>query len=66
MDCGPLTDPQFGSVTLTPGTDFGSVAAYACNTGYEPSITTDRTCLGSGMWSEDMPTCSREWERRYS
>ncbi|XP_064397052.1 sushi, von Willebrand factor type A, EGF and pentraxin domain-containing protein 1-like isoform X2 [Halichondria panicea] len=58
VDCGPLADPQFGFVTLTPGTDFGSVAAYACNTGYEPSSTTDRTCLGSGVWSGDMPTCS--------
>ncbi|XP_064397056.1 sushi, von Willebrand factor type A, EGF and pentraxin domain-containing protein 1-like isoform X3 [Halichondria panicea] len=58
VDCGLLTDPQFGSVTLTPGTGLGSVTTYACNTGYEPSSTTDRTCLGSGVWSGDMPTCS--------
>ena len=56
MDCGDLSDPSNGQVTLT-GTTFGSTATYECNTGFTLMGNMERTCQDDGNWSENEPTC---------
>ena len=59
VDCGTLTDPQNGEVTLT-ATTFMSTATYSCNSGYILSENETRTCEASGTWSDTAPTCDRK------
>ena len=56
VDCGSLTDPANGAVSLT-NTTYNSVATYSCNNGYNLVGDTTRTCQASGSWSETAPTC---------
>ncbi|CAI8036489.1 CUB and sushi domain-containing protein 1 [Geodia barretti] len=56
VDCGSLTDPVNGAVTVT-NTTFNSTATYSCNDGYSLVGDTTRTCLTSASWSGDEPTC---------
>ena len=57
VDCGSLTDPANGQVTLIAGTTFGKTATYSCNTGYNLVGDSIRTCQSSGNWSGSAPTC---------
>ena len=57
VDCGNLTDPANGQVTLTAGTTFGLTATYRCNTGYTLVGDSTRTCQVTGNWSGSAPTC---------
>ncbi len=59
VDCGPLTDPTNGFVTV-PITTFGSTATYTCITGYTVTGDMTRTCGAGGMWSGSDPTCTRK------
>ena len=56
VDCGNLTDPANGRVTLTE-TTFGQTATYSCNTGYNLVGNSTRTCQATGEWSRSAPTC---------
>ena len=57
VDCGNLTDPVNGSVTLTAGTTFRQTAIYSCNTDYNLVGNSSRTCQATGEWSGSAPTC---------
>ena len=57
VDCGDLSDPANGSVTLTTGTTLGQTATYSCNTGYGLVGDSTRTCQATGNWSGSEPTC---------
>ena len=59
MMCEQLSDPAFGSVSHS-GTSLGSTAEYSCNSGYNLSGVSTRTCLDPGTWSGNPPTCERE------
>src|SRR5262249_28751942 len=55
--CAPnLTAPTNGTVTPTSGTT-GTVATYACNTGFTLSGSAMRTCQTDGTWGGSAPTC---------
>ena len=56
VDCGSLTDPVNGAVTVT-NTTFNSTATYSCNDGYSLVGDTTITCLASASWSGGEPTC---------
>ncbi|CAI8041016.1 Sushi, von Willebrand factor type A, EGF and pentraxin domain-containing protein 1, partial [Geodia barretti] len=56
VDCGSLTDPVNGTISLT-GTAFNSTATYSCNDGYSLVGDTTITCLASGLWSGEPPLC---------
>ena len=56
VDCGPLDDPENGTVFIF-GTMFGSAAFYSCFTGYVLVGASFRICLASGNWSGSAPTC---------
>ena len=66
IDCGGLSDPANGQVTISPGlvdlTGVGATATYTCNssTGYMLVGTAMRTCQDSGQWSGMAPTCIRK------
>ena len=56
MNCGGLNGPENGGVDVS-NTIFDSTATYSCNDGYNLVGDTTRTCLASGSWSGDDPTC---------
>ena len=58
VDCGSLTDPANGNVTLNAGTKFEQTATYSCNTGYNLVGDSTRTCQATGEWSGSAPTCA--------
>ena len=59
IDCGNLTDPLQGFVSINE-TSFGSAANYTCLDGYELNGNMSRVCLDSGVWSGNDPTCDRK------
>lgn len=62
--CPELSNPEFGSVTLT-GRTIGSNATYTCDSGYALEGSTTRVCerldVNSAGWSADAPTCQRTY-----
>ena len=58
VDCGDLTDPDNGAVSLS-GTTYNSVATYSCDSGYVLMGDDMRTCLDTGVWSGSAPTCGK-------
>ncbi|XP_052245376.1 CUB and sushi domain-containing protein 3-like isoform X2 [Dreissena polymorpha] len=58
LDCGNLTAPGNGSL-IQNGSLYESVVDYTCNNGYYIVGTRTRTCLDSGRWSGQTPTCAR-------
>ena len=56
IDCGPLGHPDNGRMSLS-GTTYNSVATYSCDSGYGLIGNNTRTCLGTGNWSGEEPTC---------
>lgn len=63
VNCGELQDPDFGSVAFTT-TTFRSNATYTCDDGYLLNGTALRTCQADRNWSEEEPSCQREWPHR--
>ena len=59
INCGDLSDPSNGQVTLT-GTTFGSTATYECDSGSILVGSLERTCQDDGNWSGTDPTCDGE------
>ena len=57
LDCGELQHPSFGSVTLTSGTTYNSVATYTCDVGYYRVGDGTRTCTSVGAWDGQPPIC---------
>ena len=56
-DCGPLATLTDGSVSLSSGTTFDSVATFNCDTGYTLSGAATRTCQANSVWDNAQPTC---------
>ena len=59
VDCGNLTNPMNGMVTLTT-TTFESTATYSCNMNYVLSGAMTRMCRADGTWSGSDPNCIGE------
>ena len=57
--CSELSDPANGIVIWT-GLTTGSLAAYACDNGYQFTGERIRTCMSNGTWSGQDPTCIRK------
>ena len=61
IDCGGLTDPESGQVTISPGivaaTGLNAVAMYTCNDGYDLVGDTMRTCQSDAQWNGTEPVC---------
>ena len=71
VTCQDLLSPNNGQITFTTDTtapfDYGTEAAYSCDTGYglNADVPTTRTCVGDGsspdgMWSGSPPSCNGE------
>ena len=63
VDCGTLTDPPNGEVTLdTDTTTFGSTASYVCENGYfvDEGSSASRQCEATAEWEPEEPVCSRK------
>jgi hypothetical protein len=58
VDCGEPSVPAKGSISLSAGTVYQSVATYACLAGYNVSGAKQRTCQADGTWSGASPTCT--------
>ena len=57
LDCGNLTDPLNGNVTLADVTVVNSTANYTCNDNYTMIGDSSRQCLDSGVWGGVEPAC---------
>ncbi|XP_019647923.1 PREDICTED: LOW QUALITY PROTEIN: sushi, von Willebrand factor type A, EGF and pentraxin domain-containing protein 1-like [Branchiostoma belcheri] len=55
--CPPLADPVHGSVV--GGNNYGDVAVYACDPGYDLVGTPSQTCQNNQHWSGAAPVCLR-------
>ena len=58
--CGDLCDIANGKVEIAPDSKLGSSAKYSCNAGYILQGNGKRTCLASGEWSGEEPSCTRK------
>lgn len=56
VDCGALTEPENGTLTVDT-TTFGSEAMVSCDAGFTLVGDAVRTCLADG-WSGDEPLCT--------
>ena len=57
--CDGLSDLGNGTITVTGQTE-GSNATYICDDGYQlTGGNSIRTCVDTGMWSGQEPTCLR-------
>ena len=63
VDCSELPQPEHGSVMCDYGSDrrasFEDVCQYSCEDGFDLVGSRSRSCLSTGMWSNDEPTCRR-------
>ena len=57
LDCGPLSNPDFGTVNIASGTTYGKKANYFCNFGYTLNGVSQRLCAEDGLWSHTEPVC---------
>ena len=58
IDCGPLSNPVNGRVSVAGGTTYGATAVYTCAEGYERNGVASRTCGLEGLWEPaQAPTC---------
>ena len=62
VDCGSLPAPDNGQVNVS-ATTFNSTATYSCDAGYELNGNQSRTCLFSGNWSGNEPSCTGEYRK---
>ena len=58
VDCGSLSDPGNGIVDAS-NTTLMNTATYTCNTGYNLTGDTTRTCQANGTWS-GTAACTRK------
>ncbi|XP_035662466.1 P-selectin-like [Branchiostoma floridae] len=56
VQCPTLSNPTNGAVSYS-SRNYGDVASYSCNTGYNLNGYSTRTCQSSGSWSYSAPTC---------
>ena len=59
VDCDILDDPTNGMVTVST-TTYNSLAKYSCNIGHTLTGDDMRTCLETGSWYGNEPTCIGE------
>ena len=61
INCGVLTNPSNGQVTVTSGvvteTGVGALATYTCNEGYQLNGNAVRACQDTGDWNLLAPIC---------
>jgi hypothetical protein len=58
VSCGPLVNPDNGTVATPDGNAYADVATYACNSGFTLTGSPTRTCQLSGVWSGAAPGCA--------
>ena len=63
VPCNELPLPEDGMITCDYGDDgttsYQDVCRYTCVDGFELIGNSSRTCLSTGMWSNDEPRCTR-------
>ena len=63
VPCVQLSQPTNGRISCSLGDDgvtsFEDTCAFTCNSGYEVSGSSMRTCQSDGSWSGMTTTCTR-------
>ena len=61
MSCPSLTDPNNGTINCSLGDDgvssYEDTCSFTCNTGYELTGSSERTCQSDGSWSGSSMSC---------
>ena len=60
-DCGSLSDPPNGAVSVS-ATTYTSNATYTCDSGYTINGDSMRMCQADGEWSGGEPSCLYDGE----
>ena len=60
VSCPPLQSPDNGQLMVAKFT-FKSRAFFVCDNGYELSGSQVVSCLSTGQWSAEPPTCNCEY-----
>ena len=63
IDCGNLTAPTDGEVSMPSGTTINKFAIYECDVGHQIAGHYVRICLGNSSWSDSAPTCNKIGKR---
>jgi len=58
VDCKNISTPAHASVQYISGTTFQSQALIECETGFNLSGSSVLTCMETGVWEPDLPTCN--------
>ena len=60
VTCSSISYPTNGWNACRSGSYYyATTCSFICNTGYDLTGSNTRTCLISGSWSSDSPTCSK-------
>ena len=59
VQCPVLAAPANGQLK-SANRNYGGIATFSCNTGYQLQGNSDRQCLANGAWSEQDNTCLSE------
>ena len=54
-----MFNPEHGFVSTTGGIEFGAVATYTCEMGFDLAGDDTATCTAVGAWSSIPPLCNR-------
>ena len=57
LECGPLMDPEFGTVNTSEGLQYEDVATYTCDEGYELIGSNRTVCQANATWSDAVIEC---------
>ena len=61
VSCSSLTAPDNGMINCSLGDDgvpsYEDTCSFTCNTGYELTGSSERTCQGNGSWSGSPVSC---------
>ena len=64
MSCPSLNNPNNGTINCSLGDDgiysYEDACSFTCNTGYELTGSTERTCQNDGNWSGSPVSCIME------
>ena len=62
MSCSALTNPNNGMINCSLGGDgvssYEDTCSFTCNTGYELTGSSERTCQSDGSWSGSLVSCN--------
>lgn len=63
--CAPLPEAPHSNITILNGggRSYGTIVRFECEPGYVRSGHPVILCMSNGTWSDEVPTCSRKYNK---